>query len=230
MSCPYASSSAGSKRMGVGGTCPVTGASKRMKVEGGSGRMEGGGGCLFAVSSSSGSEEEGSGCYVSRSGGLDISLHDQLHHRHFPLNNIPQFLTIFYLKDLLKASKAINDINWDEIYFCKFDSLAPLPENVPLEELDIQNGLHMTLKTTRPLFIQVSMNINGRISPISLDFIPPWITTDTLKQIVLFKIPSLSSFLRHHNYKFITSDGCLLADGLKLDTLGPILDLKMEKL
>jgi hypothetical protein len=80
---------------------------------------------------------------------LDIVLYDQIYHRHFPLNNIPQFLTIQHLKELLKASKAILDIEWDGIYFCTFDSLAPLSEYVPLEELDINSGLHMVLKTSK---------------------------------------------------------------------------------
>jgi hypothetical protein len=75
----------------------------------------------------------------------------------------------------------------------------------------------------RPLFVRV----NRREEPsIGLDFLPPWTTTDSLKQILFSRFPSLSSM----PLQLITTDGKVLEDDLKLNELGPILDLRMERL
>jgi len=164
MSCPFASASSG-KRPKLGEVCPVTG-----------------------KSSDDSEDAIPQGCYISRTGGLDFSICNQLDSGiEIPLANIPHVLSISNLKDLLQASNAVKipaDMLWEDVFFCTPDSLTPLREDKLLSQLNMTAGnlLHMANKNNvTPLFIKATIST---FKPIGLYYIPPWTTAKVLKQIL----------------------------------------------
>jgi len=230
MSCPF--SSAGSeKKPKLGQVCPVTG-----------------------KGSTETNEEEESpvqGCYISKSGGLDFSVYNQLDGgKEVPLTNIPHILTLSNLKDLLRVSNAVKiptEICWDDVFFCTCDILTPLSEDKPLSQLDFKSGsfLHMANKNdVSPLFIKV---ILPNTTPIGLYYVPPWTTPKVLKLVLTPQVKAqsldgckcfihgtklvetgkvdVSCFVNEHNGD---TDGVLVGDDTQLSTFGNLLEVSLR--
>jgi len=225
MSCPFSSASF---RPRVGQVCPITGKG----------------------SEDSEAEDDSLpyGCYISRPGGLDFIVYNRLDNgTEIPLTNIPTFLTLSNLKDLLKASAAVivpTQKSWDEIYFCKYDKLTPLREDQPLEALGVKSGDYLDMVDTlavKPLFIKVT--VPGG-TPIGLNYVPPWTTVAQLKKILsthtTISLDEHQCFVDKNNYVIHADNGCisidsnnhigngdaeLLDDGLRLGSLGNLLEI-----
>jgi len=231
MSCPFSSGKI-KTASGGGGVCPVTGKSAsplQSKEE-----------CADEDESFQG------GCYISRSGGLDFDVHNQLDNgERIPLKNIPQFFTLSNLKNLLHASSTVTlppSKNWDDIFFCMYDNLAPLREDRSLESLDIQSGdvLYIADKSNmKPIFIKV---ITPEGKTVGLNYVPPWATLPQLKKMLAKNstsplpldihqcvVESSDFFNTEMVGKCTSRSKFLLKDEIQLGSLGNLLEITFKE-
>jgi len=200
MSCPFSSASYTPR---AGQVCPVTGKGAYDSEE----------------------AEDGSlpyGCYISRTGGLDFNVYNRLDNgSKIPLTNIPTFLTLSNLKDLLKASAAVKvpaQKSWNEIVFSKYDNLTPLREDQSLAALGVKSGDNLDMidsyeQAIKPLFIKVTLP-GG--SDIGLNYVPPWTTFAQLRKILTahttVPLDEHQCFVAKNNYAVHADNGGICID------------------
>lgn len=230
MSCPFSS---GSSKAKAGQVCPVTGKSQIEEGE---------------------DDEIPFGCYISRSGGLDFNIYNHLDTDYeIPLKNIPPYLTLRSIKDLLKASSAVKippEHNWDDVYFCKYDCVIPLNEDQPMELL-VKSGESLDMidaSIVKPLFIKVTLP-DGK--PIGLNYVPPWTTVTQLRKILsahtTLPLDDYECFVDSNNYVVradksgissvdhdtpVANNACgdtVLDEGVHLGSLGNLLEIRIRK-
>jgi len=244
MSCPFASSSSSSSS---GEAESRSGSGKRRKRA----KLSS---CPFTGKTSAGDDSQYGGCQISRSGGLDFSIQNQFDNgTDIPLTNIPRFLTIQNLKQILQASTAVKlppGKSWEDVFFCRYDNLTPLKEDKPLEQLGIKCNDILDMGDTssiKPVFIKAVIS-NGK--SIGLNYVPPWSTVTQLKKIIAKRTPvsldDCQCYVNSNNNVINTNngvvsvddDGCVpdattgervLKETVQLGSLGNLLEVTFKK-